>query len=276
MPKITEFVPANISGIYTAVKKEIGQEVASQQTVQISQTASDCVAGMQKGLIKAQKTFPKLNRCSDASDYFGVCSAADIQSRYQNQMALSWLKMREQKLVNFPPIVLSGKKDKRKIEKTLDKLAERGFGRLTVTDKLFGNGANDGTHTVGIVYHKGKYYVLDSIPETYPKIKDYHKRLINFLELNPKDVIFPNKPQQSLDEYTCNNWTHANLDAVINYLESGNNKDLTPEVFDEILPKDINKVLHKQFTETFSELRGRDLSILVTEHYNKTHKFVGL
>jgi hypothetical protein len=77
-----------------------------------------------------------------------------------------------------------------------------------------------------------------------------------------------------MDEYTCNNWTHANLDAVMNYIKSSPEKDLTPEVLDKILPEDINKILDNQYIYTFREMRGRDLSELIIEHYNKTHRLI--
>ena len=123
-----------------------------------------------------------------------------------------------------------------------------------------------------MLFRSGKYIILDSIPESYPEIKNCHERLVKFLGLNPKDVIFANKPQQTLEEYTCNNWTHANLDAVINYLENdGINKELTPKVLDKILPEDINRVLGQQFIYTFGELKGRDLSEIIAEAYKKKH-----
>ena len=273
---ITNLMQTCKQDAFAQIKKNVLNEAVTQTVTEFPKTANDCITGIQQGLIRTQKTFPKLRKYSCATDYFGVTDEAGIQRRYENQMALSWLKIREQNLVNFPPIVLSGKKDEKKVQKALDKLNDRGFGRLTITDKLFGNGIKDGTHTVGLVYHKGKYYVLDSIPETYAGIKDCHERLIKFLDLNPKDVVFPNKPQQSMDEYTCNNWAHANIEAVMGYLKNSPEKELTPEVFDEILPRDINKILSDQYMLTVNKLKGRDLSELIAEHYNKTHLYVGL
>lgn len=84
--------------------------------------------------------------------------------------------------------------------------------------------------------------------------------------------MFSNKPQQTLEEYTCNNWTHANLDAVIEYLKNGKDKELTPEVLDKILPKDINAVLKQQFLYISDKLKGRALSDVVTEAYAKKHR----
>ncbi len=282
MPKYGEYFVANINqlvktdtpGVYKLIKKEVQQKSAPQKIVEISKTASDCITNVQQGIIKSQKHYPKLNRYSNASDYFGVYSAQGIQWRFNNQIALTWIKTRDQNLVTFPPIVLSDSSNIKSIKKSLDIMKKRCFGRFTITDKLFGQNGQGGMHTVGMVYHKGRYIILDSIPETYPEIKNYHERLLKHLGLNPKNVVFSNKPQQTMDEYTCNNWTHANLEAVMDYLKSSPEGDLTPEVFDEILPKDINFVLRKQFIQTSNELKGRDLSELVVEHFNKTHKMV--
>ena len=221
------------------------------------------------------KNLPKLDRFSIGCSYFGSDSAENIQKQLNNQMALSWLKSREQNISVLPPVVLSSTPDTKHIEKSLNKLKETIIGRLTITDKLFGKNGEDGTHTIGLVYNgsrgRGKYVILDSLSESYPKIKECHEKLIKFLGLKPKEVVFSNKAQQSLDEYTCNNWTHANLDAVSDYLKTGKEKDLTPEVLDKILPDDINKVLFQQFKYTSEKLKGRDLSELVSEFYNKKH-----
>lgn len=271
MQKITQLLQTNIPEICTGIKKEVGQESAPQKIVEISKFASDCITGAQKGLIGAQKKYPKLHRYSVASDFFGVHSAKGIQNKFDNQMALTMIKRREQNFVTFPPIVLSDSTNIKSIQKSLDKVKEKGFGRFTVSDKLFGQKGEEGTHTVGMVYHKGKYYILDSIPETYPEIKDCHERLIKHIGLDPKNVVFSNKPQQTLDEYTCNNWTHANLEAVMDYLKISPEKELSPEVFDKILPKDINKILREQYRQTCSELKGKDFYDFISENYKKAH-----
>lgn len=271
MVQITQIVQKYTPEISKQVREVVSEPKAST-LVEISKVASEGITNTQRGLIGAQKTFPKLNRYSNACDYFGADSAKHIQWRLDNQMALTWLKTRDQNLVHFPPIVLSSAPDTKAITKSLNELQEQGFGRLTITDKLFGNCVEEGTHTVGLVHHKGKYLILDSLPESYPEIKDCHERLIKHLGLNPEDVIFANKPQQTLEEFTCNNWTHANLDAVINYLkDGGKDKELTPEVLDKILPEDINRVLGQQFIYTFGELRGRDLSEIIAEVYAQKH-----
>jgi len=267
-----EKVNQTLPEIYTKISKEACCKPVEQTVTEISRVASDCVSNVQKGLIEVKKSFPKLDRDSYVCDYFGADSAKNIQLRCDNQMALSWLKTRDQNLVHLPPITLSGEPDVKSITKALNKLQRDGFGRLTITDKLFGDCVEEGTHTIGMVYHKGKYIILDSLPESYPEIKDCHERLIKHLGLNPKDVMFSNKPQQSFDEYTCNNWTHANLDAVIDYMKKGGkDKELTPETLDKILPEDINRVLGQQYIYTFGGLKGRDLSEVIIEYYNKKH-----
>lgn len=271
MVQITQILQKYTPEISKQVR-DVALESKASDFVEISKIANEGITNIQRGLIGTQKSYPKLNRYSNACDYFGADSAKHIKWRFDNQMALTWLKTRDQHLVHFPPIVLSGTPDTKSITKSLNKLQEQGFGRLTITDKLFGNCIEEGTHTIGLVHHKGKYIILDSIPESYPEIKNCHERLVKFLGLNPKDVIFANKPQQTLEEYTCNNWTHANLDAVINYLENGGiNKELTPKVLDKILPEDINRVLGQQFIYTFGELKGRDLSEIIAEAYKKKH-----
>ena len=241
--------------------------------VEISKAASEGIANAQRGLISAQKTLPPLNRHSYYATYFGVRSPQNIQENLKNQMALSWLKANEHNLGVFPSIVLYSNPNQRGIQNALNKLKEKKFGRLTVSDRVFGKDYTCDTHTIGIVYHKGKYFILDSLPETYPQIKDYHERFIKFMGLDPKKVVFSNKPQQNLQEYTCNNWTHANLDAVIDYMKNGGaEKELTPEILDAILPENINKILYHQFLYTDSKLKGRDINELVTEYYSKHRK----
>lgn len=281
MVQIGQIVQKYIPEVCKALSGEVRQESAPQNIVQISKVASECISNTQKGLIKAQKGSFGLNRNSFCCAYFGGDSAQNVQKQLESQMSLSWLKTREQNLVPFPPITLSGEPETKSITKALNKLKEQGFGRMTVTDKLFGHYVKEGTHTIGLVHNGGKfggkfggkYIILDSIPETYPEIKDYHERLIKHLGLNPEEVIFSNKPQQTLEEYTCNNWTHANLDAVIEYMKAGGkDKELTPEVLDKILPEDINSVLEQQFLYISDKLKGRALSDVVTEAYGKKHR----
>lgn len=274
--EITKIVQKYIPEVCKTVTGEVSQKQTPQNVVQISKVASECVSNLQKGLIGTKKSFSPLKRDSLYCAYFGGDSAKNVQKQLESQMSLSWLKAREQNLVTFPPITLSGEPETKSIKKALNKLKEQGFGRMTVTDKLFGHYVEEGTHTIGLVHNGGKfggkYIILDSIPETYPQIKDYHARLIKHLGLNPEDVMFSNKPQQTLEEYTCNNWTHANLDAVIEYLKNGKDKELTPEVLDKILPKDINAVLKQQFLYISDKLKGRALSDVVIEAYGKKHR----
>lgn len=253
-----------VSDVPSPSKAEI--ELASQGLVELSKTASDCISNTQRGLLEAQRQYPKLKEHSASGVYFGVYSADDIQNKIDNQMALTLLKTRDENLVNFFSLLfLDSPPDINYVNKFLNKLKENKFGRLTIMDKTYGKNGENGTHTIGIVYHKGKYVILDSIPAKYPEIKVCHEKLLESLRLDPKDVIFSDKPQQTLDEYTCNNWAHANLDAVIDYLNNdGLDKDLTPEVLDKILPEDINKILEQQADYTVKSMNGIELINLVT------------
>jgi len=270
--KITKLLQKYQPEICRTVSKEVQPKLASQKIVQISKVASESISNTQRGVIQSKESVPKLYRYSLSCAYFGADSAEHIQNRIGSQIALSWFKIREQNLENFPPIVLSSKPNIKDITKSIDKLKEKGFGRVTVTDGLFGNGLNEGTHTIGLVSHKGKYIFLDSLPERYPEIKNYHEKLIKYMGLNSKDVIFSNKSQQTLEEYTCNNWTHANLDTVIDYLKNdGKDKELTLEILDKILPDNINNVLNKQRIYTIEKLNGKDLNEIVAEAYTKKY-----
>ena len=255
-------------GNYVPSKNEAQKKSASQDIVEISKTASDCISNTQRGLLAAQKSYPKLNKSSFASYYFGVRSADEIQNKLENQMALTILKTRDENLVNFAPLfALNSSPEIRHVNKFMNKLQENKFGRITFLDKTFGENGQNGNHTIGMVYHKGKYIILDSIPESYPEIKECHEKLLKCLRLDPKDVIFSEKPQQTLEEYTCNNWVHANLDAVFDYLSNeGSDSDLTPEILDKILPEDINKVLEQQVDYTVKGLNGKTVMELIAGH----------
>lgn len=259
----------DISGKVGKTGKEVLEKPISHTYQEFSKSASDCITNVQQGIMRVSKAFPELNKYSMACDYFGVDSARNIQNRIENQMALTWAKTIEQDLVNFPEVILSESSTSNAVRNSLVSLMQKKFGRMTITDKLFGNGINEGTHTVGIFYNKGKYFILDSLPETFPQIKDFHERLIKFLELEPKNVVFSKKPQQHCGEYTCNNWAHANLDAVIKFLKSNANEELSPELLNKILPEDINKILDEQFVYTTGSLRGRSIYEFITDSLNK-------
>lgn len=265
--------------------RKLGQEVAKESTApsvpSVSCIADECLANVNRGILGLQKRLPKLDKGSRECHYFGVDSAENIENCLGNQIALTWLKVDEQKLENFPPVILSKTFDiphysapvdsnslPMRIAESMYNLKEKGVGRLTITDKLFGKNGMDGTHTIGLVYHNGKYVFLDSIPQTYPEIKNYRERLVKFLGLNPKDVVFSNKPQQTMEEYTCNNWTLANIDAVLDFWKAGGkDKDLTPQVLDEILPENINEVLSQQYEYTTTKLSIKPLNDRISEYY---------
>ena len=93
--------------------------------------------------------------------------------------------------------------------------------------------------------------VLDSLPFDEPKVVKYRNLLLDKLFRQPRHkenfskIIFSTKPQQNMTEYTCNNWTHANIEAVQKALDSGSSFVNSSEL-NEVLPNDINQILRKQ------------------------------
>ena len=141
------------------------------------------------------------------------------------------------------------------------------MGRLTVSDKLFGKNGKEGTHTIGLFKNENQLYIIDSISEENNKeVKKFHQTLKQILGV--KDVIFTTKPQQSLEEYTCNNWTHANLDAILKHEKNGNKK-WNKETLHSILPNDINKILEEQQEYINNKLSGRNFYDMVSQEYSK-------
>ena len=93
-------------------------------------------------------------------------------------------------------------------------------------------------------------FCLDSLSNLCKQVKKYQEILMNKIFNSPngeiKKIIFSNKPQQYVNEYTCNNWTIANIEALKMALKQGKNIDST-EKLNEVLPDDINEILSKQY-----------------------------
>lgn len=124
--------------------------------------------------------------------------------------------------------------------------------RLTFEGKFLGKDGVSGTHTIGVLYdQKSKtLFCLDSLSNLCKKVKKYQNILKTHIFNSPngeiKKIIFSNKPQQNWNEYTCNNWTIANLEALQKYLKSGAQIHDTKEL-NAILPDDINFILSEQY-----------------------------
>ena len=260
----------NISnGLYFGGKshKSVSEKpVCDRAIVEFSKSASDSIANTQRGLMMVNRIVP-LDKTSEYSKYFGVDSAENIQNQLLNHSCLSFLKMVEQNIVNFPIFNIDDAGDidyaKQKIQKYTNKLSENGAGRWTFYSKFYGKDGKSGTHTVGIIKHNDKTYILDSLSGAYPEIEKHHEILTDILG---EDVVFSTKQQQKLDEYTCNNWTHANIDAVLQTIDEG---VFDGERLDGILPNNINKILREQKEFIVNSLNGRDILEIVAEEKRK-------
>lgn len=114
------------------------------------------------------------------------------------------------------------------------------------------NGKN-AIHSIGFIGDgKGQLFILDSLGNTTPEMQAFHKQISDIILEHEKGVpngirkvVFNTKVQQSADELTCNNWTMANLKAVQEALNKGE-QIVTAGAIDRILPNDINKILEEQ------------------------------
>jgi hypothetical protein len=234
---------------------------------ELSKDANDGIVNLQKGLINIKKTNPKLNKSSIYCRFFGADNADNVQRHLDNQMALSWFKRKEQNIVRFPSYsidtaedILANQKD---TDRRIEKLKTHKVGRWTFLSNVFSHNGEQGTHTVGLVYDRDTLWILDSLSEANKEVKQYHKIFRNIFGKYAKEIKFSEKPQQTMDEYTCNNWTHANIDAVLAHKGTPLNK----EVLDKILPDNINTILESQHNYIKSKLNGREFFDIVAESH---------
>lgn len=135
-------------------------------------------------------------------------------------------------------------------------LRAAGAARMNIySPTLFG----DSVHTIGLVVDNktNTLYVLDSFGNT-GVVRGYHdkitklfdgKKYCSMKEIHAPEpfsrIIFSKKQQQTFNEYTCNNWTFANIESLVSALRSGkiinNDREL-----DKYLSDDINKILETQ------------------------------
>ena len=219
-----------------------------------------------------------LNKNSNGSKFFGVDSYANIYAQILNHCSLIKLMEKDKGIkthiiepatVNLDDELCLKKRKfmlwngykprhapKNSLTNAISELRKAGAARFNISGSAFGNCA----HTIGLVTDNktNTLYILDSLGEHNPQMKAYHKKLKNLFDgkeyFHPeKDetqkpfnrILFNNTSQQSLDEYTCNNWTIANIEALINALNKGQ-KISCKEALDNILPKNINKILEAQ------------------------------
>ena len=87
------------------------------------------------------------------------------------------------------------------------------------------------------------------MPNFIKEVKKYQNILKQYIFKSPnkeiKKIIFSNKHQQNPNEYTCNNWTIANIEALQHALQEGKTIINTQQL-NAVLPDNINKILQEQ------------------------------
>lgn len=204
----------------------------------------------------------KLDKYSDASIFFGVDSRQNVSEKLENHIRLALNKSLDSGIIpSFPkraffsvdkPKTLSNAWNhiwgiKRKFDQLLEKPA-----RLTFDGKFFGENGEESSHTIGILYdQKSKtLFCLDSLSNLCKQVRQYQeilkKQIFNAPNGEIKKIIFSNKHQQNPDEYTCNNWTIANIEALQEALKGGKKIETAKELND-VLPNNINSILNEQY-----------------------------
>ena len=211
--------------------------------------------------IQPQNKIVPLWRQSPQADFFGVTDVASINKKMANHAILALEKENKGEFVNLTNIYLD---DSYEIfsacqrlfsgaNAQIQNLKQIGAGRLTFNSKMFGQNGNIGSHTIGLVFDKelNTLYVLDSVNESLQSIEMYKKIIKEKLFSRPEfkrefsQIIYSTKSQQKPNEYTCNNWAVANIEALKKNLSEGN-LIRTSDELNEILPDDINKILDEQ------------------------------
>ena len=205
----------------------------------------------------------RLDANSEASEFFGVDSRLNILRKLENHLRLIELKYKKCGILNallrrtyfsvdkphtFNKVrnTIWEEKNGRRFEQLLDKPA-----RLTFDGKFFGNDGAEDSHTIGLLYDKKSkiLFCLDSLPNFIKEVKKYQNILKQYIFKSPnkeiKKIIFSNKHQQNPNEYTCNNWTIANIEALQHALQEGKTIINTQQL-NAVLPDNINKILQEQ------------------------------
>ena len=132
----------------------------------------------------------------------------------------------------------------------IQELKSQRAARISFFSNIFGKDkyGYPGIHTIGLVNKNGNLYILDSLGEQIPELKMFHQKLIDiFKDFGYNKIIVSTKPQQPMSEYTCNNWTYANIKSVLDALIGKRISIDTSEELNKILQEDINKILKEQY-----------------------------
>lgn len=254
---------SHVRNITSSITKPVLEVIEqNSQISEMSKVASDSISAMQKGLIAAKTKVLDIN--SEACKFFGVDNPIDVNRQIENHIKLSELKCKQNNILDrFPLDVFVSLDNQMSMGKAWGHLWYRHQGRqfeylysrparMTFVSKLFGKNGEKGFHTIGVVFHPESktLYILDSLPNSIKEVREYQDILMRRIfapmpqrEIN--NIIISSKPQQNMNEYTCNNWTFANIEALQKALKDGKTID-SVEKLNEVLPDDINKILSAQ------------------------------
>lgn len=209
----------------------------------------------------------RLDKCSEACRYFGVDSPENIRKNLKHHEKLN--RANETWRTNnysFGNIINLGTMslDNISVEKAflykgrgigahgrpwtlIDEIKSQGAAKITFLDPQFGTNPLGGAHTIGLVAKDNYLYILDSLGEQTREIQEFHSKIKElFSDGGFTKIIFSSKIQQPLDEYTCNNWTFANIKSVVSEVYGHNKQIRTTEELNNILREDINNILREQ------------------------------
>ena len=205
----------------------------------------------------------KLDVNSESSKFFGVDSRLNLLRQLGNQLKLIDLKYKNGGILNaLLKRVYFSVDNPRTFSRVRNHIWEENNGRrfeqlferparLTFDGKFFGDDGIEDSHTIGILYDKKSkiLFCLDSLPNFIKEVKKYQNILKSYIFKSPnneiKKIIFSNKHQQNFDEYTCNNWAIANIEALQRALNEGKTINNTQQL-NAVLPDNINKILQEQ------------------------------
>lgn len=217
-----------------------------------------------------------LNKRGKGCEFFGVACWEQLMNKLENHAALLVTKAKwivegfeNGHIVNMPAIIYldelsSLEKGKEELYSNIgdpccqtrnyiDELNLQKAGRWTLYSKEFFGESRLGalSHTIGLVPHHKNLLVLDSLGEGTELQKQFHSKIRYLLsDAGYENIIFSTKVQQPITEFSCNNWTYANINSVLNYIFR--NKDAkinSSEELNRILEEDINTILENQLTD---------------------------
>lgn len=217
-----------------------------------------------------------LNKSGKGCEFFGVADWEQLINKLENHAALLVAKAKwivegfeNGHIVNMPAIIYldelssleKGKEELysniggpfSKTRNYIDELNLQKAGRWTLYSREFFGESRLGalSHTIGLISYNNNLLVLDSLGEGTELQKQFHSKIRYLLsDAGYENIVFSTKVQQPITEFSCNNWTYANINSVLNYIFR--NKDAkinSSEELNRILEEDINTILENQLTD---------------------------